>query len=149
MRTQLSIEIDRPAEMVFDYTLNHSAKWSESIVSDELIEEQNGGGVGTTFRMVTEENGKRMTFRGEVTHWNRPTVSRCFLSGDAFDIDVEYQFESLGDRTRVTQHSRVLPKAIALKVVFFTAGWLLKSVGKRALQKDLETLKRQLETVDV
>jgi uncharacterized membrane protein len=146
VRTQLSIEIDRPSEEVFDYTLSQSPKWSDSIVSDDLIEEKNGGGVGTTFRMVTEENGKRMTFRGEITRWNRPTVSRCFLRGDAFDIDVEYRFESLGDRTRVTQESRVLPKAIALKVVFFTAGWLLKSVGRRALQKDLDTLKRQLET---
>ncbi|QDT08300.1 SRPBCC family protein [Planctomycetes bacterium K23_9] len=146
MRTQLSVIIDRPAEEVFDYTLNHADQWSKSIVSDEVIEEKNGGGVGTTFRMVTEENGQEMIFRGEVTRWNRPSVARSFLKGDAFDIDVEYRFENMGYRTEVTQESRVLPKSIALKVVFLTAGWLFKGIGRRALQKDFETLKQQLET---
>ncbi|MGB7343630.1 MAG: SRPBCC family protein [Pirellulaceae bacterium] len=146
MKTELSIIIDRPIEEVFDYTLNESPKWSKSIVSDELVEDVNGGGVGTKFRMVTEENGKQMIFRGEVTRWNRPHVARSFLTGDSFDIDVEYRFENMGYRTQVTQESRVLPKGIALKVVFLTAGWMFKGIGKRALMKDFETLKQQLES---
>lgn len=145
MRTQQSITIERPIEEVFDYTIHQSRQWSQSIVSDQVIEEKNGGGVGTRFRMVTEENGREMIFQGEVTRWNRPHVARSFLKGDQFDIDVEYRFENLGYRTVVTQESKVLPKSIGLKVVFLTAGWLLKGFGKRALRKDLQTLKQQLE----
>ena len=42
-------------------------------VEDEVIEDKNG--VGTTFRCVTEERGRRMVFQGVVTLWEPPTKS--------------------------------------------------------------------------
>ena len=74
MQSSGSIEIDKPIDVVFEYTINHVAEWSTIVVEDEVVEEKNGGGVGTTFRSVTEERGRRMEFAGEVTQYERPTL---------------------------------------------------------------------------
>jgi hypothetical protein len=48
--------------------------------------------VGTTFRSVTKERGKRMEFAGEVTRYERPTVSTVMLIGKSFDIEAAYTY---------------------------------------------------------
>ena len=55
MQSSGSVEIDKPIDVVFEYTINHVAEWSTIVVEDEVVEEKNDGGVGTTFRSVTEE----------------------------------------------------------------------------------------------
>ena len=81
---------------------------------------KNSGGVGTTFRSVTKERGKRMEFADEVTRYERPTVSTVMLIGKSFDIEAAYTFEAIEEnRARVTQKS-------FLKVFFFLFGWLMK-----------------------
>jgi hypothetical protein len=61
MESTSSIEIDRPIEAVFDYTLNRISEWSIIVVEDEVTSD-GPVGVGTTFRTVTEERGDRMEF---------------------------------------------------------------------------------------
>ena len=101
-----------------------------------MIEEKNSGGVGTTFRTVTEERGRRMEFVGEVTHYDQPTASTVVLIDDAFDIEAAYTFEALGERrTLVTQNSDVTPKGF-LKVFFFLFGWLMKKGSCDAARKE-------------
>jgi hypothetical protein len=63
MKQQASVEIDRPIDEVFDYTNNHVAEWSITIVENEVIEEKPEG-VGSTFRCVTEDHGRRMCSAG-------------------------------------------------------------------------------------
>lgn len=147
MKTELSVEIDRPIEEVFDYLHDHTVDWIESVVSDDVIREQNNGGYGTTFRVVTEERGQQMEFLGEITGWSRPRRSQSLLKGDAFDIDVEYKLESRSQgSTLVMQCSRVVPKSLMMKLMCFGLGWAMKGAGKRALRKDFATLKHQLES---
>jgi len=74
MDSQVSIEIDRPIEQVFNAANECITEWSVTCVSDEIIEDK--GGVGTTFRMVTQERGKEMEFTGEVTRWDPPSIRR-------------------------------------------------------------------------
>ena len=143
MKQQASVEIDRPIEEVFEYTNNHVAEWSNTVVEDEVIEEKPEG-VGTTFRCVTEEHGKRMEFQGIVTRREPPYVSAIHLTGPQFDIDAEYVFEDLGGRTRVTQRSSVAPKGL-LKVFFFLFGWMMKKSSCKAAENELLNLKRLLE----
>jgi hypothetical protein len=113
-----------------------------------MIEEKNDGGLGTKFRTVTEERGRRMEFPGEVTHYEPPTASTVVLVGDSFDIEAAYTFESLDEgRTRVTQNSDVTPKGF-LKVFFFLFGWLMKKGGCEAARKELENLKRKCEALE-
>ncbi len=142
MHSIASIEIDRPIDEVFAYTNHQVAEWSLTVVEDEVIEDK--GGVGTTFRCVTEEKGRRMAFQGVVTLWEPPTRSAIRLTGKAFDIEAEYRFDDLQGRTRVTQESTVSGKGF-VKIVFFLFGRLMNKQGCDAVSKELESLKRKLE----
>jgi len=145
MKSSTSVEIDRPIAEVFEYTTNNVAEWSRTVVSDEVIEEKNGGGVGTIFKVVTEENGRPMEFHGIVTEYDPPTRSVVHLKGSMFEIDAAYDFESLDyQRTRVTQHSTVTGKGF-LKIVFSLFGWLMVKAGAKAQEAELVNLKRMLE----
>ena len=81
MHSLASVEIDRPIDEVFTYTNEKVAEWSLTVVEDEVIEGKNG--VGTTFRCVTEEKGRRMDFQGVVTLWEPPIKSAISLTGRA------------------------------------------------------------------
>ncbi len=143
MNQQASVEISRPIEEVFEYTNNNVAEWSTTVVENEVIEEK-AEGVGTTFRCVTGDHGRRMEFQGVVTRHHPPNASAIHLTGQHFDIDAVYLFEDLGGSTRVTQQSSVTPKGF-LKVVFFLFGRMMNKVGCKALQNELNNLKRLLE----
>ena len=143
MHSQASIEIDRPIDEVFDYTNKHVAEWSLTVVEDEVIEDKDG--VGTTFRCVTEERGRRMEFAGLVTLWEPPTKSAISLTGKSFDIEAEYRFEDLNGRTRVTQESTVHGKGL-FKIMLFLFGWLMNKQGCKAVNYELESLKSKLES---
>ena len=143
MESTCSIEIGRPIEAVFDYTLNKISEWSIVVVEDEVTSD-GPGGVGTTFRTVTEERGDRMEFDGKVTKHEPHTTHSVTMKGKSFDLEVDYTFEDLNGSTRITQHSRVNAKGF-LKVFFFLFGCLMKKGGCDAQQKELENLKRLCE----
>jgi len=144
MESTCSIEIGRPIEAVFDYTLNKISEWSIVVVEDEVTSD-GPVGVGTTFRTVTEERGDRMEFDGKVTKHEPHTTHSVTMKGKSFDLEVDYTFEDLNGSTRITQHSRVNEKGF-LKVFFFLFGWLMKKGGCDAQQKELENLKRLCES---
>lgn len=143
MQTEASAEIDRPIDEVFDYTNNHVAEWSITVVEDEVLDEKIEG-VGTTFRCVTEDHGRQMVFQGVRTRYEPPTASAVHLTGQHFDIEAEYLFEDLSGRTRVTLRSVVTPRGFT-RVFFFLFGWLMNKSGCKAQEKELANLKRLLE----
>lgn len=142
MHSLASVEIDCPIDAVFTYTNKKVAEWSLTVVEDEVIEDKNG--VGTTFRCVTEENGRRMEFQGVVTLWQPPRKSAISLTGKKFNIEAEYRFEDLNGRTRVTQESTVSGKGV-VRIMFVLFGWLMNKQGCKAVSDELESLKRKLE----
>ena len=143
MRTEFSVEIDRPIDEVFEFTIEHVAEWSSTVVEDEVIDEKPDY-VGTTFRCLTMERGQRMEFLGTVTRHEPPRVSTAYLVGPSFDIDVEYTFEEISGGTRVTQRSSIKGKGIT-KMVLFLMGWLMKKSACKAVAAELDNLKRILE----
>ena len=144
MRTETTVEIDRPIEEVFEYSLNNVVEWSLTCVEDEVLEDRNDGGVGTRFRIVTEENGRKMPFEGVVTRHEPPRESAIHLDGQFFEIDVHYLFEDLDGRTRVTQRSVVGGKGF-VKVMFTLFGWAIKGAGCKTQENELQSLKRHCE----
>lgn len=145
MQTETSIEVNRPIQEVFAFTTRHVAEWSLVVQVDEVIDDVNDGGVGTTFRTVTEDHGCRMDFQGQVARHEPPTGHTSFLVGDRFDMEADYQFKDLGDgRTRVTQNSTVKAKGF-LGSVFFLFGWMMRKSSCDAQQNELNNLKRLLE----
>lgn len=143
MQHQVSIDIDRPIDKVFDYTNANTADWSLTVVSDDVIEDK--GGVGTTFKVVTQDGGRTMDFDGIVTDWQPPTLSAIRLTGKSFDIESRYEFTDLGDgRTRVTQKGKVNPKGLC-KVFFALLGWAFHKAGCKAAVREFASLKRHCE----
>lgn len=145
LTNERSIEIDQPIQHVFEYTNNNVAEWSLTVVEDVPLETMSDGGVGSTFRCVTEERGQRMEFEGIVTRHDPPTASAVNLVGQQFDIDVLYLFEDLGGRTRVTQVSVVQPKGLLMKLFFTVIGPFMKKSSCEATDRELASLKRHLE----
>lgn len=143
MKSELSVEIERPIAEVFELTNGNVAEWSITCVEDELLEEKPGM-VGSTFRLVTEDRGRRMELRGVVMEYEAPTLNAITMEGDAFKIDARYLFEDLGGRTRVTQQTAVEGKGFT-KVMLFLLGWAMRGSACKAQQKELASLKRYCE----
>jgi hypothetical protein len=114
------------------------------VIEDEVIDE-NPGGVGTTFRVITQEKGRRMEFDGLVTRHEPPTASAAVLRGPVFDIHTEYSFEDLSGRTRVTQRASVSGKGFA-RVMIPLFGRVTKVLGSEAQGGELANLKELLES---
>lgn len=145
MKNQGSIVVDQPIDRVFEYTTNHVADWSLTVVEDEPLDTKPDGGVGSTFRCVTEDHGRRMEFQGEVTRHEPPRFSAVSLVGKQFNIEVLYTFEEENGSTRVTQASVVKPNGIVMKVLFAIIGPFAKKASCEATAKELASLKEKLE----
>ncbi|MCH5373981.1 MAG: SRPBCC family protein, partial [Planctomycetes bacterium] len=130
MKSTGSVIIDRPIDEVFKLTNEHVAEWSIVVVAEER-DEQTPDVVGSTFRTVTEDHGRKMEFQGVVTHYDPPTFSAVQLTGDAFDIEARYTFEEADGQTRVTQDSDVDGKGF-FKVMLFLFGWAMKKSSCQA-----------------
>ncbi len=143
MRSEVSVEIDRPIDEVFRFTNENVAEWSIIVVEDEVLNKEPGG-VGTTFRTVTEDRGKRVEFKGVVTRHDPPHASAIHLTSDMFDIETEFIFEDLSERTLVTQRANVTGKGI-YKLIMFLIGWLMKKSHCKASDNELVSLKRFCE----
>ena len=148
MITMGNIEIDKPIEEVFDYTVNNVPEWSDTVVEEKVIE-QTPDGVGSRFHVVTRDpGGKSMEFDGTVTLNQRPTAQTVVMIGKQFEIEAAYTFEDIGGRTRGDLTSIVTPKGFVMKLMFFVVGGLGKRAGCKALEKELASLKVKVEARD-
>ncbi|MBC8353537.1 MAG: SRPBCC family protein [Planctomycetes bacterium] len=143
MQSEASIEIDRPIDEVFRLTHEDVAEWSIVVVEDEVIDEKPEG-VGTTFRTVTEDHGKRMEFQGVITAYDPPHSIAIEMIGQMFDIQVAYAFEDLGGRTKATQFSNVTGKGF-MKLFFLLFGWMMNKANCDAQDNELNNLKQYCE----
>lgn len=144
MQNVASIVIDRPIEEVFRLTTEHVAEWSIIVVEDEVLDEMPDGGVGTTFRTVTEDRGQRMEFRGVITKYEPPYTHAIHLTGEMFDIETAFSFEDLSGRTRVTQFANVTGKGF-FKVFMSLFGWMMNKAHCKASDNELASLKQYCE----
>lgn len=146
MITTGSIEIEKPIEVVFDYTINNVVDWSET-VTEESVLEKDANGNAKRFHIVTKDpKGNPMEFEGEVTLDEPPTRHAILMKNDTFDIAVEYTFDSLGDKTKVTQVSHVTAKKLFFKLLFSILG-LFSGGACKELDKELACLKEKTEAL--
>ncbi len=143
MHNEASIEIDRPIDEVFRLTNEHVAEWSIIVIEDEVLS-RTPEGVGTTFRTVTEDQGKRMEFQGVITQHDPPHVNAIRLTGTMFDIETKFTFEEHSGRTRVTQTASVTGKGF-FKFFMFVFGWMMNRSHCEASKNELDSLKRFCE----
>ena len=78
-----------------------------NLVEDEALLETPEK-VGSKFRQVFLEKGKRMEMTGEITAYVENKRMRVTMIGDMFELDVDYILNSLTDnQTEVTQESQI------------------------------------------
>lgn len=144
MQSEMSVTIHRPIKAVFAFATTKVAEWSTIVVEDEVVEELNGGGVGTTFHVVTEERGKRMDFDSVLTLHEPPTRCCSVMPGQYFDIETDMRFEELDGGTRVSQIASVKGKG-STRVMFATFGWLMNKSSCNSMENEMENMKRIME----
>lgn len=144
MKSIGSVEINCPIDVVFDRTINHVEDWCTIVVSDEVVQDCNNGDIGTTFRTITEEKGRRMEFDGRVTRHSPPHAHSIHMVGDGFEIEVDYDFDDLMGGTRVTQTSTVHGKGV-FKLIFAVLGWAMKRSHCKTTEEQLGILKQICE----
>ena len=146
MKNSYSIDIEVPPERVF-YWLDDAdrvMKWVPNVVENEDLEVTENR-IGSTFRQVYLENGRRMEMQGVVTAYEPNRRLMCELTGDAFDLSVDYRLEDLAGRTRLTQDSEVRFKGI-LRIVGPLMMLFAKKSGMKQLEDSFAELKRLSET---
>ena len=146
MKTCYSVEIDAPPERVFYWLDNphRVMQWLPNVVENEnLVVTPNK--VGSTFRQVYVENGRRIEMFGTVTAYEANRRLASEITGKQFDLSVDYRLEDLGGRTRLTQEAE--PR---FKGIFKIVGLLLMPLVKKAYEKQQDdcfaTLKRLAES---
>lgn len=115
------------------------------MVEECVLESVNEGGVGSRFRIVTEERGQRMELESKVVTHEPPRRSGIIMPGNHFDIHANDTFAEIKGVTRVTQKSEVFPKRLLMKIIFTLMGTFMKNSGCDALKKELQSLKEHLE----
>lgn len=147
MRIEATVDVDVPIEHAFRCATEHVPEWSETVVSERIVE-QTAGGIGTRFIAVCREreNGPHTEFHGEVLQHDPPRHSTVTLRGPHFDLEVRYDFVELApDRTRVTQRTIVRARSFAGRVAFAVLGLVARRSGCRAAARELARLKRFCE----
>jgi len=109
MKTTLTTLIDAPAEIVFLWIHDNERlkQWVPNLIEDEPLLDTPEK-VGSRFRQVFLENGKRMEMTGEITAYVENERLRAMMSGDMFDLDVDYILKALSEtQTDVTQETEI------------------------------------------
>jgi carbon monoxide dehydrogenase subunit G len=126
-----TIEIDAPPAVVFKWIHDPACnrRWLPNLVEAEVLKSEPGE-IGSRFRQVYVENGRRMEMTGTVTGYEKDRYLACELTGP-FLLRVDYRLEDLGGRTRVTQNSDVMMQGF-MKII----GVLLKPLMKKVAAKN-------------
>ena len=138
-----SVLIQCPIDRVFELTNDHVTAWS-NIVEEEDMLQVTAKKIGSTFRTVTSEHGRKMTFEGVVTSYTPPSASGIQMEGEVFSRTADYIFEQVEQRTRVTQTSTVKGKGI-FRILIPAMGLLMRRSNCQALQEELNRLKAYCE----
>ena len=119
-------------------------KWVPNVVENEDLEVTENK-IGSTFRQVYLENGRRMEMSGTVTGYEANRRLTLEINGDAFDLFLDYRLEDLGGRTRLTQDSTVRFKGF-LKIIGPIMTPFVKKSSMKQLEDSFATLKGLAES---
>lgn len=118
MKTSKTTLIDAPANIVFLWLEDKDrlCQWVPNIVEDEALTETPDK-IGSTFRQVFLERGKRMELIGEITAYKENERMRVDMTGDMFSLDADYILNALSEtQTELTQDTTIKFKG-ALKLM--------------------------------
>jgi uncharacterized membrane protein len=142
MRSEESVEIDRPPEEVFAYVANpqNLPEWT-NLVLEVRKDAEGQPQEGDRFSVVAKFLGRRFETPFEVSSHEPPRHHSDRSTGGPFEQEYIYTFEQTGaGGTRITQVVETEPGGF-----FKLVGPLLERAGSRQLRADLQSLKDLLE----
>ena len=142
MRSEESVEIDRPPEEVFSYVANpeNLPEWT-NLVLEVRKDAEDQPHAGDRFSVVAKFLGRRFETPFEVSAHEPPRHHSDRSTGGPFEQEYIYTFEQTGaGGTRITQVVETEPGGF-----FKLVGPLLERAGSRQLRTDLSNLKDLLE----
>ena len=145
MRSEESVEIDRPLEEVFAYVANpeNLPEWT-NLVLDVRKDAEGQLQKGDRFSVVAKFLGRSFETPFEVSAHEPPRQHSDRSTGGPFEQEFIYTFEQTeGGGTRLTQVVETEPGGF-----FKLVGPLLERAGSRQLKADLQILKDLLEVQD-
>ncbi|NNE41454.1 MAG: hypothetical protein HKN14_11125 [Marinicaulis sp.] len=114
MKITKRTHINAPVATVFSWLEDNDRlrQWIPNLIEDEALIETPER-VGSRFRQVYLENGKRMEMTGEITEFVENERMRVDITGNMFDLDVEYTVLAITDsKTELTQNTEIQFKGI-------------------------------------
>lgn len=114
MKTSKTTLIDAPAATVFLWLEDNDRlrQWVPNLIEDEPLVETPEK-VGSKFRQVFLENGRRMEMVGEITEFVEHERLRVDITGKMFDLDADYVLVALSaTRTELTQNTEIKLKGL-------------------------------------
>jgi len=109
MKTSKTTHIDAPASIVFLWLEDKDRlmQWVPNLVEDEALVEKPEK-IGSRFRQVFLENGRKMEMIGEITAYSEAERMRAYITGSMFDLDVDYILKAVSDnQTELTQNTEI------------------------------------------
>lgn len=145
MKQTHHVDIQASPEKVFSVLDDPSniVKWAGGVVENENLDVKDEN-VGTTFRQVYDEKGRRMEFQGVVTKYEKDRAMGVHLEGSGFDLDVDYTLQPMAGGTRLVQDSEVHFKGL-WKVMGVLMMPFMKKAGCKQLEEDFGRLKAMCE----
>lgn len=146
MKNIYTIDIDAPPERVFACLRDgdRAREWIPNLVENEDIDRAPGV-VGSTFRHVYVERGRRMEMQGQIVAHEPPRRLAIMLSGP-FELHVDYRLDDLGGgRTRLTQQSEVRFKNRAMAFLGALMSPLMKKASLKQAEASFGKLKELVE----
>ncbi len=140
MRAQVTVEIARTPDEVFDYLTDVSnlPTWQSGVHSASLEGEPQAG---TTIREARHMLGRELRTTLEIEEYERPRLFTLRALDSPVPFTVRHELEPSGDGTRLTVvgegDHRLLPG--------FAAGIMARRAEKQ-FRRDFERLKRLLES---
>jgi len=145
MKNTLSIEIEAPIQVVFDFIHDPQKHklWLKEL--EETIYEPDydpDHPLGSNFKQKIREGRHIKVYDGEVTAFKKPSHVGVRLSSKELTAQVDYKLESLKKKaTRLDFTSELTFKRVALRAMATVSGPLLRGI----LQAQLNQLKQVAE----
>jgi len=145
MKLTYTIDINSTPEIVFSWlgTPERAMMWQTSVSKTEILHETPDM-IGTTFREIVEENGRRVEMNGVVTDYRKDQVLAMHLDSKYNNVDVEYRLEEIGGRTRLTMISNIRLRSF-LRVFSIILWPAFKKKLLRQLNREYARLKELCE----
>ena len=144
MKNTLSIEIEAPIQVVFDFIHDPQKHklWLQGL--EETIYEPDydpDHPLGANFKQKIRGGKHVQVYDGKVTAFEKPSHLGVRLSSRAVTAQVDYRLKSLKNATRVDFTSELTFKSVAFRAMATVSGPLLRGI----LQAQLNQLKELAE----